>query len=382
MVSKNMKQTREVPNNVKVLPVGISHSILGKVKMFLRQYRKINKDTAKKLMIHTDSKGSFIKRLYCYYFESRAMEVYDHIIPQLDKNNFEQYDSVTIYSYWLYITSRLAVELKNDKFRDREVHTVSRAHRYDLYENAAPLKYLPERDYLLNSLDAVYPCSEDGVDSLINTYPAHKEKLEVARLGTVSRNIVSQTDFEKLYIVSCSIVRKVKRLDLLIEALVGLEQKKIPYLWTHIGDGPEYETIKNLAEKKLAKENYQFTGFMKNKEVLTWYQDNPATVFVNLSSSEGVPVAIMEASSMSLPVLATDVGGTREIVNNNINGFLLPENPETAQIIRYLEKFTQMNKLQYEKMSNDAFRIWNEKSNAKVLYKNFADKLKEDSLKG
>ncbi|EEL53437.1 Amylovoran biosynthesis AmsK [Bacillus cereus Rock4-2] len=343
--------------------------------MVLRQFSTINKDKLKTKMIKADSKGKLSHKLYCYYFESRAMDVYDRVEHQLNEYDFEQYDSVTVYSYWLYITARVAVELKHKYFKERNPYTISRAHRYDLYEDAAPLKYLPERDYLLKSLDAVYPCSQDGVDTLNQTYPAYKDKVSVERLGTISTNVLSNTMNDKLYIVSCSVVRKVKRIDLLIEALVKLEEKNIPYVWTHIGGGPEFERIKKLAKSKLNMKQVKFTGFVKNQEVLDWYKENPATVFVNLSASEGVPVAIMEAISMGLPVIATDVGGTREIVENGKNGYLLDKDCTVSQIVESLNEFHIMDNESYKKMCDNALDIWKERSNAEVLYSEFVNQL-------
>jgi len=43
---------------------------------------------------------------------------------------------------------------------------------------------------------------------------------------------------------------------------------------------------------------------------------------MNLSETEGIPVSIMEAQSAGVPILATNLGGTSEIVNNE-NGFLV-----------------------------------------------------------
>lgn len=375
MVSNEMQQTRPVPENAVVLPIGIKHSINGKAKMVLRQFRTISKDKIKTKMIKEDSKGNLSHKLYCYYFESRAMDVYNRVENKLNEYDFEQYDSITVYSYWLYITARVAVELKNKYFKENNPYTISRAHRYDLYEEAAPLKYLPERDYLLKSLDAIYPCSQDGVDALNKTYPAYKEKVSVERLGTISTNVLSNTMNDKLYIVSCSVVRKVKRIDLLIQALVELEKKNIPYFWTHIGGGPEFERIKKLAKSKLNMEQVKFTGFVKNQEVLNWYKENPATVFVNLSASEGVPVAIMEAISMGLPVVATDVGGTREIVEIGENGYLLDKDCTITEIVESLNEFHKMDNEQYKKMCDNALEIWKERSNAKVLYSEFVDQL-------
>jgi len=198
-------------------------------------------------------------------------------------------------------------------------------------------------------------------------------------LGTISSGVVSHTKNDKLYIISCSVVRKVKRLDLLIEALTQLEKEQIPFLWTHIGDGPEFEKIKKLAQKKLDNKNFQFTGFLKNHAVLNWYRENPATVFINLSSSEGVPVAIMEAISMGLPVIATDVGGTREIVDSNLNGYLLKKDCTIQDIVDCFYKFYCMNENDFNEMCNRALKTWSEKSNAEVLYSNFVNKLIEKS---
>ena len=53
------------------------------------------------------------------------------------------------------------------------------------------------------------------------------------------------------------------------------------------------------------------------------------TVYVHPSETEACPIAVLEASASGLPIVATDVGGTGEIVQNGINGFLVP--PRSAQ---------------------------------------------------
>ncbi|MFR4320263.1 MAG: glycosyltransferase [Blautia massiliensis (ex Durand et al. 2017)] len=44
---------------------------------------------------------------------------------------------------------------------------------------------------------------------------------------------------------------------------------------------------------------------------------------MNVSSSEGIPVSIMEATSFGIPGIATDAGGTKEIIRDKENGVLL-----------------------------------------------------------
>ncbi|WP_033827562.1 glycosyltransferase [Bacillus andreraoultii] len=374
MVSNDMRQTRTVPDNVIVLPVGIKHSKFRKVNMLVRQYRKIHKDEEKKIMIKEDSKGKFLPKVYCYYFESRSMEIYEKVKDKLNKYDFRQYESITIYSYWLYVTARVAVELKNNFFRGKNLYlyTLSRAHGYDINEHVNFLKFLPEREFLLRSLDNVFPVSQNGVNFLKQKYSNYKSKVEVKRLGTKKPKIKKQHNNAVLNIVSCSTVRKLKRIDLLIDSLVILKEENINFKWTHIGEGPEFDEIKMLASNKLNKHQFEFTGHMKNNEVLKWYQNTDATVFINTSASEGVPVSIMEAMSVGLPVIATNVGGTNEIIDPNKTGFLLKSNCTPEEIAEKLLYIKSMNQEDYIEMCEAAYQLWEEKCNADRLYSSFA----------
>nr|WP_249306080.1 glycosyltransferase [Lederbergia citrea] len=375
MVSVEMRPTRKVPRNVTILPIGIKHSVMGKIGMVFRQYRTIHNDEVKRQMINESSKGKKMAKFYSYYFESRSMDVYERLKEKLDEFDFDQYDSITLYSYWLYITARVAVELKNNYFKDKNPYTISRAHGYDINEHVNLLKFLPEREFLLDSLDNVFPVSQNGVDFLKIKYPNYKYKVEVRRLGSRKLNDKDLTKNEFLNIVSCSTIRKLKRIDLLIEALALLREKQINFKWTHIGGGPEYEHVKKLASKKLDKHQFEFTGHVKNSEVLDWYQNNNATVFVNTSSSEGVPVSIMEAMSIALPVIATDVGGTKEIVDPHVTGFLLKSDCTKEEIASYLIKIQSMNQGEYKQMCQAAYLLWDNHCNADKLYSDFANEI-------
>ena len=58
--------------------------------------------------------------------------------------------------------------------------------------------------------------------------------------------------------------------------------------------------------------------------------DNKMNLFINLSDSEGIPVTIMDAFSVGIPVIARDVGGISEIVSNQ-NGVLLSSNGDIEE---------------------------------------------------
>ena len=61
-------------------------------------------------------------------------------------------------------------------------------------------------------------------------------------------------------------------------------------------------------------------------------------MFINVSSTEGIPVSIMEAMSFGIPVIATAVGGTPEIVNNE-NGYLLSKDPSAKELAEVIQNF-------------------------------------------
>jgi glycosyltransferase involved in cell wall biosynthesis len=79
----------------------------------------------------------------------------------------------------------------------------------------------------------------------------------------------------------------------------------------------------------LIKETNRFTvhrvtylGAHKHEEILKWYQK--ASIFVCPSLSESFPVVNLEALATATPVVATNVGATREVVKNYKNGILVP----------------------------------------------------------
>ena len=157
---------------------------------------------------------------------------------QLDDTDFLEYENHVIYSYWLYTTARISVILKEKLIPSSKV--VTRAHRYDLYEEESPLKFLPLREKLLEDLDYVYPCSDDGTNYLKEKYPLFSNKIITKRLGTKApEKMNTLLENGVVHMVSVSPCRKVKRLDRIIESLKILNDNNIKFYWTHIGDGPE-----------------------------------------------------------------------------------------------------------------------------------------------
>jgi len=97
---------------------------------------------------------------------------------------------------------------------------------------------------------------------------------------------------------------------------------------------------------------------------------------MNLSDSEGVPVAIMEAMSIGVPIIATDVGGTRELVIDGKTGCLIDTSLDIETIVHKVEKMAKMKKKEYQAICDQAYERWREVADAKMLYSHFYHCLK------
>lgn len=83
------------------------------------------------------------------------------------------------------------------------------------------------------------------------------------------------------------------------------------------GDGNYKNKLMQISQED---KRIKFLGEI-NKDKIKNLLDK-ADIFVNPSYSEGLPTSVLEAGSMSLPIIATNVGGTAEIIDNKINGYL------------------------------------------------------------
>jgi glycosyltransferase involved in cell wall biosynthesis len=239
------------------------------------------------------------------------------------------------YTYWLGVPS-LGIGLLKQEFPNLKV--ISRAHGYDVYEHRFRPPYIPLQAECIKHLDRVFFISEDGKNYIRSRFPWFADSCEVSRLGVQAPGGGAQPSRDGIYrIVSCSYLVSVKRIDLLLQGLISLAQSHPgqQFEWFHLGDGPLLDDLRRQAHTAPANLSTHFLGHLTNETVLGTYRGKPFDLFVNVSSSEGISVAIMEAMSCGIPVVATAVGGTPEIVSDQ-NGALLPKDPTAVQIAETL----------------------------------------------
>jgi glycosyltransferase involved in cell wall biosynthesis len=266
-----------------------------------------------------------------------------------------------LYFYWGDKSALLIPYLK--KKIDNTVFV--RFHRTDIYEEMRN-GYIPFRKYLFPAIDWFVPIAEDGRKYLINHYPdIQSDKIHLSRLGVFDKGLnPERKDDDIFHLLSCSYLVPVKRVNLIVEALKHLD---FEIQWTHIGAGRLFDNIKSEAENMPSNVRTNFLGMLSNREVMDFYRQNHVDLFINVSASEGVPVSIMEALAFGIPVMATDVGGTAEIVDNQV-GKLLEANVSAQEIAEAIKSFAFS---QTSSFRNNARNRWNERSNAEKNYKEF-----------
>jgi glycosyltransferase involved in cell wall biosynthesis len=112
---------------------------------------------------------------------------------------------------------------------------------------------------------------------------------------------------------------KQKGLEFLLRAVPGILRNVPNSAFIIVGDGELKPQLMQLAKKLGIKDKVIFAGFRKDAlEVMNIFD-----VFVLPSLWEGLPIALLEAMALSKPIVATAVGGCRELVTDGENGFLV-----------------------------------------------------------
>lgn len=120
-------------------------------------------------------------------------------------------------------------------------------------------------------------------------------------------------------IVSVARLDEPKDHALLLDALASV--KSLPWVLELIGDGPFTEAVQKKALTLGLADRVVFSGLCNDVPARLARSD----VFALVSGWEGLPLSILEAMRAGLPVVASDVGGVAESVNDGVTGFLVPK---------------------------------------------------------
>lgn len=154
-------------------------------------------------------------------------------------------------------------------------------------------------------------------------------KLHIVRCGIDPENFsprpVPGNDIFKLLCLGRLTANKGQHV--LIDACIRLKEAALPFQLTFAGDGEDRSFLEHHASALGLTTVVHFTGAVDQDRVKALYES--ADIFVLPSFAEGLPVVLMEAMAMEIPVISTCITGIPELVDSEKNGILIPPgNPE------------------------------------------------------
>ena len=215
--------------------------------------------------------------------------------------------------------------------RGSSVYVVVTVHNLVRPEVSGRLKaaaFKPAERVVVRRADRVLAVSRDIAEAMSS---GGGDKTEVLHLGVepgnqpqrssdeVKRDLGLQPDAR--LVVTASRLSHQKALDVMFRAMVQVDATLLV-----AGEGPLENELRELAEDLGIDDRVFLLGFRTDVVDLI----GAADVFCLSSVWEGVPLAAMEAVQLGTPVVATDVGGTGELITDRVSGRLVPPRDEAA----------------------------------------------------
>lgn len=177
---------------------------------------------------------------------------------------------------------------------------------------------------------------------------------------------LSNIDFTRLNLICVGTISERKNQLSIIKAVENFDEKKVTL--SLIGGGPELENCKEYVETKKIK-NVNFLGPQNN--VVDFL--NKANCFILASLDEGLPTVAIEAIRAGLPLILTNVGGCRELINNN--GILL--NNGTVEEIKNGINYMLNNISNIPEMSEISRQLFLKKYKIENLINKYTDLIRD-----
>ena len=143
----------------------------------------------------------------------------------------------------------------------------------------------------------------------------------------------------------CELIER-KRVDVLLYALKILKDRGISLKTCIVGDGPELEKLKSLANDLQLNSNVDFVGF--KKDVLKYLKQS--RIFVQTSKGEGLSLSLMESLAAGLVPVCTVAGSEKDIITHDSNGLFIEigDPDDLAEKLMYLQDSKVYERIQQQ----------------------------------
>jgi glycosyltransferase involved in cell wall biosynthesis len=122
-----------------------------------------------------------------------------------------------------------------------------------------------------------------------------------------------------------------------------------------IGNGPEYESVKQKIANLGLENKIYIPGFVENNKPFL----KATNLLIIPSRIEGIPIILMEALSLGVPVIASQIGGIPDIITNEVNGFVCNPNNIDDFVERIKQIYSDQNLYQKLKLNARSYAVEN-----------------------
>jgi colanic acid/amylovoran biosynthesis glycosyltransferase len=253
-------------------------------------------------------------------------------------------------------------------------------HGIDISGREALKHYTPEYQKLFERGDLMLPIS-DLWASRLQKMGCPAEKISVSRMG-VDMGRFSLRPLKKpaqtLEIISVARLTEKKGLHVAIDACRLLKDRGVNFRYNILGIGPWETRLRTLIEQHQLDDVVFMPGFKPNHEVKAMLDEADLFLLPSVTGEdgdmEGIPVALMEAMAVGIPVVSTVHSGIPELIDAGRSGWLVPEYDATALADR-LQAFSSVEQNELEPMLSRAREKVEAEFNQQVIYQKLARQL-------
>lgn len=230
--------------------------------------------------------------------------------------------------------------------RKKGTKVIYTAHGFHFFQGAPTknwLLYYPVERHLARYTDTLITINQEDYQNAKH-FPA-KQVAYVPGIGIDTehfRNVkinrkekreslgLSDSDYVLLSVGELSVR---KNYEMVLKAIAQLKERPIyPRIQYCIaGEGALEESLKELAKSLQIEDHVKFIGFRNDIDELLAISD----LFVFMSLQEGLPVSVMEAMAAGKVIIASDVRGCRDLIENGRSGWIAKSEEEIARLVEY-----------------------------------------------
>lgn len=253
------------------------------------------------------------------------------LIPFFRKNQFD-----TIYCHF-GTNGKLIAELKDLGVIPHETKLIVRFHGLDMNFTNYPVGFY---DILNTYADEILLGSGYAYKDLL-TYRLNKEKLHKLPVGIGRQHIakeISEFQSEKFNIISVGRLIEFKGYLSALDIVKELRKTTRKFLYTIIGDGPQYDLLNKIIEESKLQEHVKIIKGLEHDKVLNLLKKSQIYLYSGIRDATGrvetQGLANLEAMANGLVIVASEIGGVPDYVVNGKNGFLC----EPGNVHQFVEK--------------------------------------------